>query len=285
MVIGMTRIALHAAAPANGVAGLALALQALSPSEVDGSAEVVRTVVPAPGEGGRLETRDGRVMRVSDPAALAAAINAQDVGVRVDFDHQSEPASPTFRGSTVAEGWARRFRAAADSSIEAALDMSGWASSNKISLDERTRSPHQGRQPREAGAERSDALDAGSRCGRPYRDAIRRVYSRAGIDSGNRFPTSRLNPRFHSRNPRSTSSEITHEGAKGPEPDAICTTAPRSIIPCRRLARWFLKQAGLDRNHQDACPILPSAASISSRIACAASARRGAFRMGRPTTR
>ena len=79
------------------MAGLALALQALSPSEVDGSAEVVRTVVPAPGEGGRLETRDGRVMRVSDPAALAAAINAQDVGVRVDFNHQSENKSQSGR--------------------------------------------------------------------------------------------------------------------------------------------------------------------------------------------
>ena len=47
----------------------------------------------------QLETQDGRAHRVSDPAALAAAIDAQDVGVRIDFDHQSEPASPTFRGS------------------------------------------------------------------------------------------------------------------------------------------------------------------------------------------
>lgn len=124
MVIGMTRTALHAAAPANRAAGLTLALQALSPPERDGAAEVVRTVVPAPGADGRLETQDGRAHRVSDPAALAAAIDAQDVGVRIDFDHQSEPMSPTFQGSTAAVGWARRFRAAADGSIEAVLDLS-----------------------------------------------------------------------------------------------------------------------------------------------------------------
>ena len=127
MVIGMTRTALHAAAPANRAAGPALALQALSPPEREGSAEVVRTVVPAPGADSRLETQDGRTHRVSDPAALAAAIDAQDVGVRIDFDHQSEPMSPTFQGSTAAVGWARRFRAAADGSIEAVLDLSAGA--------------------------------------------------------------------------------------------------------------------------------------------------------------
>lgn len=127
MVIGMTRTALHAAAPANRAAGLTLALQALSPPERDGAAEVVRTVVPAPGADGRLETQDGRAHRVSDPAALAAAIDAQDVGVRIDFDHQSEPMSPTFQGSTAAVGWARSFRAAADGSIEAVLDLSSLA--------------------------------------------------------------------------------------------------------------------------------------------------------------
>lgn len=127
----MTRAAsLHADAPADRrpAGAAALALQALSPAEITGDAEIVRTVIPAPGADGRLETRDDRrPLRVSDPAALAAAINAQDVDVRIDFDHQSERVSPTFRGSTAAEGWARRFRAAADGGIEAALELSGWA--------------------------------------------------------------------------------------------------------------------------------------------------------------
>ena len=71
----MTRAAsLHADAPADRrpAGAAALALQALSPAEITGDAEIVRTVIPAPGAEGRIETRDARgPLRVSDPAALA----------------------------------------------------------------------------------------------------------------------------------------------------------------------------------------------------------------------
>ena len=70
-----------------------------------------------------LETFDGRKHRVADAAALAAAIGAQPVQVRVDTDHQSEPVSPTWRGSTHACGWLRDFRAEPNGAITAAFDL------------------------------------------------------------------------------------------------------------------------------------------------------------------
>ena len=109
------------------LAAISLSLQAMSADELGGSVEIVRTVIPPPGESGELPTRDGRVMRVSDPAALAAAINAQDPAARIDFDHQSERLSPTFRGTTAAEGWVKDVRATADGAIEAVLELSSWA--------------------------------------------------------------------------------------------------------------------------------------------------------------
>ena len=124
----MEHVALHAqptTAPRS--AAIALSLQALSEAELDATAEIVRTVIPAPGEDDKLPTRDGRVQRVMDPAALADALNARSVGVRIDFDHQTEPASRTFRGSTASEGWAKSFRATADGAIEAVLELSSWA--------------------------------------------------------------------------------------------------------------------------------------------------------------
>ena len=109
------------------LAAISLSLQAMSADELGGSVEIVRTVIPSPGENGELPARDGRVIRVPDPAALAAAINAQEPGVRIDFDHQSERVSPTFRGTTAAEGWVKDFRATADGAIEAVLELSSWA--------------------------------------------------------------------------------------------------------------------------------------------------------------
>ena len=116
--------ALHREADGKLVQVASLSLNALSEAELDGAADIVRVVIPAPGMGGELPTADGRVQRVPDPAVLAASINAQRTGVRVDFDHQSEPLSKTFRGSTAAEGWARDFRATATGAIEAVLDLS-----------------------------------------------------------------------------------------------------------------------------------------------------------------
>ena len=43
---------------------------------IDGTTEIVREVIPAPGEGDRLKTEDGRVFRVLDPIALTQATNA-----------------------------------------------------------------------------------------------------------------------------------------------------------------------------------------------------------------
>ena len=95
------------------------------PAAVEGEeAVVVRAEVlpPATAEG-LLPTSDGRQHRLSDPAALAAALNAQAIDVRVDFDHQSEPLSPTFHDSTAAEGWARSFRANARGGIDAQVTL------------------------------------------------------------------------------------------------------------------------------------------------------------------
>ena len=123
----MKRIALNADAGRQLSAPLSLSLHALSEAEAGGTAEIVQTVIPAAGRDGRLKTRDGSALRMSDPAALAAALNAQDTGVRIDFDHQSEPSSPTHQGSTAAEGWAKSFRATAEGAVEAVLELSSRA--------------------------------------------------------------------------------------------------------------------------------------------------------------
>lgn len=86
--------------------------------------DVPRAVVlPAPDAAGLLPTLDGRQHRVPDPARLAEAINGQPIEVRVDTDHQSEPISPTFQGSTHACGWLRDFRASATGEISAAFHL------------------------------------------------------------------------------------------------------------------------------------------------------------------
>ena len=99
----------------------------MTEAELSGDVEIVRRVIPPPDGDDELPTRDGRRQRVPDPAALASAINEQEVGVRIDFDHQTERSSRTLRGSTAAVGWARGFRAVADGSIKAVLELSSWA--------------------------------------------------------------------------------------------------------------------------------------------------------------
>ena len=79
----------------------------------DADANALRAVVlPAPDAADLLPTLDGRKQRVPDPARLVKAINDQPIEVRVDTDHQSEPISPTFRGSTARGESPRCIRAA-----------------------------------------------------------------------------------------------------------------------------------------------------------------------------
>ena len=52
-------------------------------------------VIPPPGAGGLLPSRCGRRQRVADASKLVDDLNAQALRARVDFDHRSEPTSPT----------------------------------------------------------------------------------------------------------------------------------------------------------------------------------------------
>ena len=87
----------------------------------------VAEVIPPPNADGIVEGRDGRRFRIKDMAALAARIGAQAVAPRIDFDHRSERGSPTFTGSTAAEGWIRAPKLNARGGIDAELELSGWA--------------------------------------------------------------------------------------------------------------------------------------------------------------
>lgn len=84
-------------------------------------------VIPPPGPEGILPSRNGRPQRIADPAALVARLNAQEVAARVDFDHRSEPRSPTFSGSTEAEGWASAYRLNARGAIVADVELADAA--------------------------------------------------------------------------------------------------------------------------------------------------------------
>lgn len=84
-------------------------------------------VLPPPDSEGIIRGDDGRRYRVRDMAALARAINAQEVTPRVDFDHRSERRSPTFSGSTAAEGWLSNFRVSARGGLEADFALSDHA--------------------------------------------------------------------------------------------------------------------------------------------------------------
>ena len=91
------------------------------------NAPLATEVVPPPGPHGLLPARNGRRQYVADTAALVARLNGQAVAARVDFDHRSEPVSPTFAGSTEAEGWLSHFRLNARGGIDADMALSDWA--------------------------------------------------------------------------------------------------------------------------------------------------------------
>ena len=105
------------------------AFHAELPEIPDGDSVSIRVpVIPAPAGNGIVPTRSGPTHRVSDPRQLAAALNAQEVDARIDFDHRSEPSSPTFEKSTAADGgWVRDFTAAPDGAITAELQLSAEA--------------------------------------------------------------------------------------------------------------------------------------------------------------
>ena len=92
-------------------------------AEGDPPKVVTLEVIPPPGADGVLPAADGRRQRVTDAAQLAGALNAQMVNARVDFDHQSEPKSPTFAGTTEAEGWLAQYRPNARGGIDADVDL------------------------------------------------------------------------------------------------------------------------------------------------------------------
>ena len=98
-------------------------------------------VIPPPDGNGTIEGRDGRRYRLKDAAALAARINGQEIGARIDFDHRSERSSPTFAGSTAAEGWLKNARPNARGGIDADLELSGWAAMSLRSESYRYLSP------------------------------------------------------------------------------------------------------------------------------------------------
>ena len=79
-------------------------------AEGEAAKPVTIEVIPPPGANGVLPARDRRRQRVADAARLAAALNAQPHAARVDFDHRSEPTSPTYAGSTEAQGWLSHYR-------------------------------------------------------------------------------------------------------------------------------------------------------------------------------
>ena len=94
----------------------------------EGGASVRAIVIPAPRPDGVVPTRGGPTHRMSDPSRLAAALNAQQVDVRIDFDHESEEIAKTFAGSSEAKGgWLSDFRAEEDGAVSAVLALSAAA--------------------------------------------------------------------------------------------------------------------------------------------------------------
>ena len=117
---------------------IALNLQAMAG---DNAQPPSAEIVPPPNADGVVEGRDGRRYRLKDAPALAARINAQGITPRIDFDHRSERASPTFQGSTAAEGWLKNARVNARGGIDADLELSSWAAMSLRSGSYRYLSP------------------------------------------------------------------------------------------------------------------------------------------------
>ena len=122
--VALHSAATHAASPVLGALQLHLADWPEAPDEHG----VWTPVIPAPGAGGRIPSRDpDRPVTISDPAALVAALNAEYPAVRVDRDHRSERVSPTFAGDTAAEGWIEEFRLGPDGAIEGRMQLGAQA--------------------------------------------------------------------------------------------------------------------------------------------------------------
>ena len=109
-----------------GAAAVPLALSAALVEGIgaEGGGAWIPVLPPADADG-RLPTRNGARLRMADPEALAAALNAQQPQVRLDFDHASERISPNFDGSTAADGWFGAFRATPEGGIDGRLDSVG----------------------------------------------------------------------------------------------------------------------------------------------------------------
>ena len=74
-------------------------------------------------------------------AALAAAIGAQAVAPRIDFDHRTERTSPTFAGSTRAEGWLSNFRVNGNGGLDADMQLGDMATAAIMREEYRHLSP------------------------------------------------------------------------------------------------------------------------------------------------
>ena len=135
------RFALHAADDRQGKDLHAFIGEIPAVADGDESNEQIVDVLPPPGADGLLATKDGRQYRVSDPAMLVERLNAQMPEVRVDFDHQTERQSHTYRGSTAAEGWVSQFRVAANGAIQAVMALSAYALHRVRSREYRYLSP------------------------------------------------------------------------------------------------------------------------------------------------
>ena len=80
------------------------------------------TILPAPVDG-MVTARDGRHWRVPDIRSLVTDLNAQPIDVRVDFDHQTEEKSKTYRQNSEAQGWVSGYKVSASGGISATMEL------------------------------------------------------------------------------------------------------------------------------------------------------------------
>ena len=105
---------------------LPIAAHALG-AEGDTPVPITLEVIPPPDADGLLPARVGRRQRIADAPKLVARLNAQITRARVDFDHRSEPQSPTFADTTEAEGWLASYRLNSRGGIDADADLGAAA--------------------------------------------------------------------------------------------------------------------------------------------------------------